>query len=51
VTLHHARPKVVDVNSPKLAVWVGVALAACLLAVIITLALLGGGSGGSSGGY
>jgi hypothetical protein len=42
---------VVDVQSRKLAVWVGVALAACLLAVIITLAVLGGGSGGTGSGY
>jgi hypothetical protein len=42
---------VVDVNSPRLAVWVGVALAVCLLAVIITFAVLGGGSGGTGSGY
>jgi hypothetical protein len=41
---------VVDVNSPRLAVWVGIALAVCLLAVIITFAVLGG-SGGTPGGY
>jgi hypothetical protein len=42
---------VVDVNSPRLAVWIGVALAACLLAVIITFAVLGGGSSGTGTGY
>jgi hypothetical protein len=46
-----AGPKVVDVNSPRPAVWVGVALAVCLLAVIITFAILGGGSGGTGSGY
>ena len=45
------RPKVFDVQSRKLAIWVAVALGACLIAVIITFAVLGGGSGGTGSGY
>ena len=38
-------------QSQKLAIWIAVALGVCLIAVIITFAVLGGGSSGTGTGY